>query len=138
MKSDFDARPIYLNKRGHIRAHFLICFISLVIIRLIQHSMGVERLSAERIAEALRRAECLMEKGGYIRLLDVGGKIRYQEIPDGKNGRMVPSLKFSREDQIAQDYRQIQRTFGTDFYYAYAKQEDFKRFFQEMELGKKA
>ena len=51
---------------------------------------------------------------------------------------MVPSLKFSREDQIAQDYRQIQRTFGTDFYYAYAKQEDFKRFFQEMELGKKA
>ena len=80
--------------------------------------MGVERLSAERIAEARRRAECLMEKGGYIRLLDVGGKIRYQEIPDGKNGRMVPSLKFSREDQIAQDYRQIQRTFGTDFYYA--------------------
>ena len=138
MKSDFDARPIYLNKRGHIRAHFLICFISLVIIRLIQHSMGAERLSAERIAEALRRAECLMEKGGYIRLLDVGGKIRYQEIPDGKNGGMVPSLKFSSEDQIAQDYRQIQRTFGTDFYYAYAKQEDFKRFFQEMELGKKA
>lgn len=138
MKSDFDARPIYLNKRGHIRAHFLICFISLVIIRLIQHSMGAERLSAERIAEALRRAECLKEKGGYIRLLDVGGKIRYQEIPDGKNGRMVPSLKFSSEDQIAQDYRQIQRTFGTDFYYAYAKQEDFKRFFQEMELGKKA
>ena len=60
------------------------------------------------------------------------------QTPDGKNGRMVPSLKFSSEDQIAQDYRQIQRTFGTDFYYAYAKQEDFKRFFQEMELGKKA
>ena len=138
MKSDLDARPIYLNKRCHIRAHFLICFISLVIIRLIQHGMGAERLSAERIAEALRRAECLLEKGGYIRLLDVGGKIRYQEIPDEKNGRMVPSLKFSSEDQIARDYRQIQRTFGTDFYYAYAKQEDFKRFFQEMELGKKA
>ena len=138
MKSDFEARPIYLNKREHIRAHFLICFMSLVIIRLIQHSMGEERLSAERIAEALRRAECLMERGGYIRLLDVGGKIGYQEIRDKKSGKLVPSLKFSSEDQIARDYRRIQKTFGTDFYYAYAKQEDFKRFFQEMELGKRA
>ena len=138
MKSDFEARPIFLNKREHIRAHFLICFISLVIIRLIQHSMGPERLSAERIAETLRSAECLLERGGYIRLLDVGGKIRYQEIADGRSGKLVPSLKFSQEDQIAQDYRRIQKTFGTDFYYAYAKQEDFKRFFSEMELGKRA
>ena len=138
MKSDFEARPIFLNKREHIRAHFLICFISLVIIRLIQHSMGPGRLSAERIAETLRSAECLLERGGYIRLLDVGGKIRYQEIADGRSGKLVPSLKFSQEDQIAQDYRRIQKTFGTDFYYAYAKQEDFKRFFSEMELGKRA
>ena len=51
---------------------------------------------------------------------------------------LVPSLKFSSEDQVALDYRQIQETFGTDFYYAYAKQEDFKRFFKEMKLRKKA
>ena len=49
MKSDFDARPVYLNKREHIRAHFLVCFVALVIIRLIQNSMGEGRLSAERI-----------------------------------------------------------------------------------------
>ena len=52
MKSDFDARPIYLNKREHIRAHFLICFVALVILRLIQNRMGIERLSVDRIAEA--------------------------------------------------------------------------------------
>lgn len=40
MKSDFDARPIYLNKREHIRAHFLLCFVSLVILRLIQNGMA--------------------------------------------------------------------------------------------------
>lgn len=91
MKSDFEARPIYLNKREHIQAHFLICFMSLVIIRLIQHSMGAERLSAGRIAEALRKAECLLEKGGYIRLLDVGGEIGYQEILDRKSGKLVPA-----------------------------------------------
>lgn len=138
MKSDFDARPIYLNKREHIRAHFLICFVALVIIRLIQNGMGETRLSAERIADVLREANCLLERGGYVRLLDVGGRIKYQERYDKKKQKKVPSLKFSSEDRIALDYKKIQETFGTDFYYAYAKQEDFKRFFQEMELVKKA
>ena len=138
MKSDFDARPIYLNTRAHIRAHFLICFTALVIIRSIQHCMKEECLSAERIGEALREANCLLERGGYVRLLDVGGRIKYQERQDKKTGKMVPSLKFSKEDQTAQDYRRIQKAFGTDFYYAYAKQEDFKRFFQKMKLGRRA
>lgn len=138
MKSDFDARPIYLNKREHVRAHFLICFVALVVLRLIQNEMGTKRLSVDRIVEALRNANCLLERGGYIRLLDIGGKIRYEEIPDRKSGKLVPGLKFSSEDQAALDYRRIQETFGTNFYYAYAKQEDFKRFFKEMKLGKRA
>jgi len=40
--------------------------------------------------------------------------------------------------QIAMDYRMIQKTFGTEFYYAYSKQEDFKRFFNDMGLVKKS
>lgn len=138
MKSDFDARPIYLNKREHIRAHFLVCFIALVVIRLIQNGMGEGRLSAGRIADALREANCLLERGGYVRLLDVGGRIKYQERYDKKKQEMVPTLKFSSEDQIALDYKKIQETFGTDFYYAYAKQEDFKRFFIDMKLRPKS
>lgn len=85
MKSDFDAKPIYLYKRGHIRVHFLICFVALVILRLIQKGMGPDRLSVERIAQALREANCLLERGGYVRLLDVGGKIRYEERLDRKS-----------------------------------------------------
>lgn len=82
MKSDLDARPIYVNIREHIWAHFLICFTALVIVRMIQHSMGEKRLSAERIADCLRAANCLIEQRGYVRLLDVGGKIGYQEIQE--------------------------------------------------------
>ena len=134
----YSSLTIYLNKRKHIRAHFLICFVALVIMRLIQNGMGETRLSAERIADVLREANCLLERGGYVRLLDVGGRIKYQERYDKKKQKKVPSLKFSSEDRIALDYKKIQETFGTDFYYAYAKQEDFKRFFQEMELVKKA
>ena len=98
--------------------------------------MEEKRLSAERIAETLREANCLTERGGYVRLLDVGWRIKYQERIDKKTGKKVPTLGFSKEGQRAQDYKELQGTFGTKFYYAYAKQEDFKRFFKEMKLVK--
>nr|WP_249365393.1 hypothetical protein [Cytobacillus citreus] len=31
MKSDLESRPVYLSRQEHIEAHFLTCFISLVI-----------------------------------------------------------------------------------------------------------
>lgn len=99
--------------------------------------MGRERLSVERIAGTLLGTDCLLERGGYVRLLDVEGKIQYEETPDRKNGKLVPGLKFSSADQITWDHHRIQEMFGTNFYYIYAKQEDFKRFVKEMELNKR-
>ena len=40
MKSDLLARSVYVSKKERIQAHFLIYFISLLIVRLIQHAMG--------------------------------------------------------------------------------------------------
>jgi transposase len=138
MKSDFDARPLYVKNRAHVRAHFLICFISLIIVRVIQHCMGEKRLSAERIADTLKEANCLLERGGHVHLLDVGGRIKYREVFSKKLQKQVPTLAFCDKDQIALDYRMIQETFQTEFYYAYAKQEDFKRFLNAIALRKKA
>ena len=39
MKTNFKARPVYLQTRDHIKAHFLTCFISLVIYRLLADSL---------------------------------------------------------------------------------------------------
>ena len=36
MKSEFDARPVYLQRDERIHAHFLICFISLLIYRILE------------------------------------------------------------------------------------------------------
>lgn len=36
LKSDFDARPVFVSREDHIRAHFLICYIALFIMRLMQ------------------------------------------------------------------------------------------------------
>ena len=39
IKSDLEGRPIYVWTEEHIKAHFLICFIALTIIRIIQYKI---------------------------------------------------------------------------------------------------
>jgi transposase len=59
-KSDLGARPVHVQEYDHIDAHFLICFISLVIIRLIQKETG-KKYSATAIIAALNKIECIHE-----------------------------------------------------------------------------
>jgi transposase len=59
-KSDLAARPVHLQEYDHIDAHFLICFISLVIIRLIQKVTG-KKYSAAAIIEDLNKIQCMHE-----------------------------------------------------------------------------
>lgn len=39
MKSEFLARPVYLQRDDRIKAHFLICFIALLILRILEHKI---------------------------------------------------------------------------------------------------
>jgi len=54
-KSDLEARPVYVWTKEHIEAHFLICFIALLIIRILQIKTDWQ-YSAARIAESLAAA----------------------------------------------------------------------------------
>jgi transposase len=126
LKTDLYARPVFVRKNEHIRAHFLICFVALLIIRIIQHRMGENALSAERIARALGAATCQVLKGGIIHLDDVGGAIAFKKRRNRK-GELVDTLEYSNEDEIAIDYKLIQETFGTDFYNIYHRQEVFNK-----------
>jgi len=56
-KSDLEARPIYLSRPERIKAHFLICFISLVILRLIQHQTNWV-YSPQVLIEAMNNISC--------------------------------------------------------------------------------
>jgi len=134
MKTDLYARPVFVNKNEHIRAHFLICFVALLVIRIIQHRMGEKALSAERIARALGAATCKVLRGGVIQLDDVGGAIAFQKIRD-KKGKLVDTLVFSDEDEIALDYKLIQDTFGTNFYSIYPRQEVFNKFLKNITVA---
>ena len=39
MKSEFEARPLYLQRYDRIEAHFLTCFIALMIYRILEKSL---------------------------------------------------------------------------------------------------
>ena len=77
IKSDLEGRPIYVWLEEHIKAHFLICFIALTIIRIIQYKIlknenkstlnvdGWEQgITAEKLKEALNNFKACSDKKG--------------------------------------------------------------------------
>lgn len=64
MKTNFDARPVYVWTQPRIEAHFLICFIALTVMRLLQIKLD-GALSPERIQTALNSAQCRPLSQGY-------------------------------------------------------------------------
>lgn len=60
-KGTLEARPVYVSREDRIGAHFLICFIALVIIRLIGKKTD-RKYSPEKIIECLNRLSCSNEQ----------------------------------------------------------------------------
>jgi transposase len=56
-KSVLGTRPIYLKTEKHINAHFLVCFISLLIARIVERKLG-GKFTIDKITETLRNVSC--------------------------------------------------------------------------------
>jgi len=54
-KSDWEARPVFVSREDHIQAHFLTCFVPLVIARISEIKLG-HKYSIKRIRESLSKA----------------------------------------------------------------------------------
>jgi len=68
MKTEFEARPVFLHDETRIKAHFLICFLSLVIYRYLEKELG-GLYTCERILEKLKSINFAdIQEQGYIPL----------------------------------------------------------------------
>ena len=89
IKSDLEGRPIYVWTEEHIKAHFLICFIALTIIRIIQYKIlqyenkstlnvdGWEQgVTAEKLKEALLRYQCSVDKNGICLFTGIDSELK--------------------------------------------------------------
>lgn len=67
MKTEFEVRPVYLRREDRIKAHFLICFLALIIYRLLEIKLD-RKYTAEQIIRTLRGMNItrLKEEYGYI------------------------------------------------------------------------
>ena len=78
IKSDLEGRPIYVRTNEHIKAHFLICFIALTLIRVLQYKLlnakgqhkaidtdgWKQGMTADRIKKALANYKVNTDKNG--------------------------------------------------------------------------
>ena len=66
MKSDFLARPVNLSREDRIKAHFMTCFISLLIYRILEKKLDYKYTTTE-ILKTIRNMNLIESKGdGYI------------------------------------------------------------------------
>ena len=67
MKTDFEARPVYVRREDRIKAHFLTCYISLLVYRLLEKRIG-NNYTCNEILSTLRSMQVtlLSKESGYI------------------------------------------------------------------------
>ena len=109
-KSNLEGRPVFVRTPEHVNAHFLVCFVALTMMRLIQHRIlkfqgkdttntdGWESgLSAKRIQHALDSWQADALPGGYFRLTKPGEDLRLILDAFGADGDLrLPSEKDLR------------------------------------------
>ena len=112
MKSEFEARPVFVRREDRIKAHFLTCYISLLVYRLLEKKMG-EEFTCTQILETLRNMNMtlLPKDSGYIpsykrtKLTDTlhnvfGFRTDYEFIP---KATMRTIIKETKQSKIAQN-----------------------------------
>ena len=66
MKSDLDARPVYLRKEETIKGHFLICYIAVLLERLLQFKHLEGNYSTNEIINFIKNFKVVEADGRYI------------------------------------------------------------------------
>lgn len=70
-KTFLDARPVHLRRQDRIRTHFLICFLAMVILKMLQKQLNIPDLSIDKLITTLKDFEFDYIKGtGYRPLFE--------------------------------------------------------------------
>jgi transposase len=66
MKSDLDARPVFLQKESTIKGHFLICYLAVLLERILQYKILDDQHSASEIFDFIRKFKATKVESKYI------------------------------------------------------------------------
>ncbi|WP_330615954.1 IS1634 family transposase [Serpentinicella alkaliphila] len=102
LKSDLEGRPVYVRREDRIEGHFLICFVALLISRILENKLK-NKYSIKRIQESLRNATCRFITNGIYSL--------------------------NKQDEI---YRDIEKLFGVSLNYRNIRIEQIRSYRKEI------
>lgn len=68
MKTDLDARPVYLQKENNIKGHFLICYLTVLIGRILQFKILENKYSSSDVFGFVRNFNVAEAEGKYVNL----------------------------------------------------------------------
>jgi len=68
MKSDLDARPVFLQKENTIKGHFLICYLSVLLERVLQFKILDNKYSTSQIMKFTRNFRVVKGENKYINI----------------------------------------------------------------------
>lgn len=61
LKSEFKARPVYVRTKERIEAHFLVCFLALLVFRILENKLD-DKYTCEEIIDTLKRMTLRIQK----------------------------------------------------------------------------
>jgi transposase len=112
MKTDFEARPVYVRRDDRIKAHFLTCYISLLVYRLLEKKLD-NLYTCEEILSGLRDMQVTLLSGnnGYVPSYKRTGltdslhatfdfRTDYEFITKSSMRNIIKSTKTSTKSQI--------------------------------------
>lgn len=97
-KSELDDRPVYVSTKEHIEAHFLTCYLALVLCRVLQHKLN-KKYSVETILNSLKKCNCNHIENNYY-LFNYFDEI-LKDIGE------IVSIDFSNKYMRLQDIKKI-------------------------------
>ena len=98
LKSDLEGRPVHVTKEESVQGHFLICFVALLISRLLENKLG-NKYSIKRIQESLKNANCRTLTSGIYSL--------------------------NKQDEI---YKEIEKAYGVSLNFKDVRIEDLRKY----------
>ena len=97
-KSELEDRPVYMSTKEHIEAHFLTCYLALVLCRVLQHKLD-KKYSVEKILESLGKSNCYnIEENIY--------RFNYYDEVLANIGSII-NIKYSLKNRTLQDIKKI-------------------------------
>jgi len=97
-KSELDDRPVYVSTKEHIEAHFLTCYLALVLCRVLQHKLD-KKYSVGKILESLSNCNCSNYHENYY-LFDYYDTV----LKDIGN---ILNINFALKNRTLQDIKKI-------------------------------